>query len=143
VRLRHLQEQVTFAGAPPSDQVAKLLRQHHILIVPSIWEESFGVVALEGLACGCVVLGADGGGLDEAIGPCGMTFRRGDVVDLTLKLVHLLRCPEEWGHYRAGAPTHLELHHPARIAVRYLEIFDFAIQRTSVANRSIAFTEGH
>ena len=34
----------------------------------------FGVVALEGIACGCVIVGSEGGGLEEAIGPCGVTF---------------------------------------------------------------------
>jgi glycosyltransferase involved in cell wall biosynthesis len=119
-----LQKQVTFAGAPPSEEVAKLLRQHHIMVVPSIWEESFGVVALEGAACGCVVLGSDGGGLPEAIGPCGATFRRGDVSDLTWKLGHLLDHPDEWRQYRAAASGHLELHSPIRAALRYLDVFE-------------------
>src|SRR5439155_17292393 len=59
----NLQDQVTFAGAPTSEEVARLLRQHSLLVVPSVYEESFGVVALEGMACGCVVIGSDGGGL--------------------------------------------------------------------------------
>jgi glycogen synthase len=141
-RSLNLQDQVAFAGAPPSDQVARLLQQHHMMIIPSIWEESFGVVALEGVACGCVVLGSDGGGLAEAIGPCGVTFRRADVADLTLKLAHLLRHPEEWGRYRTAAPAHLELHRPARVAARYLEVFDRAIRKVMVANGRMALTEG-
>src|SRR5437763_5731364 len=68
----NLQDQIVFAGAPPTDEVATLLRQHKVMVVPSIWEESFGVVALEGAASGCVVLGSDGGGLPEAIGPAGI-----------------------------------------------------------------------
>ena len=51
----------------------------------------------------------DGGGLPEAIGPCGITFRRGDVSELASKLAYLLRHPEEWGCYRSAAPAHLEL----------------------------------
>jgi glycosyltransferase involved in cell wall biosynthesis len=118
-----LQGQVAFAGAPPSDEVAALLRQHNVLVVPSTYEESFGVVALEGAACGCVVLGSDGGGLPEAIGPAGLTFRRGDVADLVEKLGHVLRHPESWRLYREAAPAHLELHRPCRVAKRYLEVF--------------------
>ena len=142
-RRLNLQEQVVFTGAPPSDQVAQLLRQHHIMIVPSIWEESFGVVALEGLASGCVVLGSDGGGLAEAIGPCGMTFRRGDAADLTSKLAHLLRHPEEWERYRAGAQTHLELHQPSWVATRYLEVFELSLRKVPVVDGSIALSEEH
>jgi glycosyltransferase involved in cell wall biosynthesis len=122
-----LQKQVAFAGAPSSEEVAKLLRQHRIMVVPSIWEESFGIVALEGAACGCVVLGSDGGGLPEAIGPCGVTFRRGDVSDLAVKLGHLLDHPDEWEQYQAAAQAHLELHSPARAARCYMEVFERAL----------------
>ena len=50
-----------------------------IMIVPSIWEEPFGVVALEGIAAGCAVVASQGGGLPEAVGPCGILFPNGDV----------------------------------------------------------------
>jgi len=136
-----LQDQVTFAGAPSSEKVAEFLREHKIMVVPSIWEESFGVVALEGAACGCVVLGSDGGGLPEAIGPCGITFRRGDVSDLAAKLAHLLRHPEEWDRYRAAAPAYLELHQPARVARRYLEVFEHAVEGSPVRNAQITLPE--
>ena len=53
-----------------------------ILVVPSRYDEPFGVVALEGIACGCVVVGSAGGGLPEAIGPCGLTFPNGDATAL-------------------------------------------------------------
>jgi glycogen(starch) synthase len=117
-----LDEQVFFAGGQPQEKVADLLQLHEILVVPSLWQEPFGVVALEGAACGCVVLGSDGGGLPEAIGNAGLTFRRGDVNDLVLKLSHLLRQPEEWGRYRAAAPAHLAKHQPREVAARYLEV---------------------
>ena len=118
-----------------------MLRQHNIMVVPSIWEESFGVVALEGAACGCVVLGSDGGGLPEAIGPCGTTFRRGDVSDLGSKLAYLLRHPAEWDRYRAAAPAHLELHRPERVARRYLEVFEHAAEGSPVRNARITQPE--
>ena len=133
-----LQDRVAFAGAPPSETVANLLRCHNIMVVPSIWEESFGVVALEGAACGCVVVGSDGGGLPEAIGPCGITFRRGDVSDLAAKLDHLLRHTEEWDRYRAAAPAHLQIHQPARVALQYLEVFEHALRRSPVRTTQIA-----
>lgn len=121
-----LKEQVSFAGAQPQDKVAELLQQHEILIVPSLWPEPFGVVALEGAAAGCVVLGSNGGGLPGAIGPAGTTFKRGDVNDLVLELSHLLKHPEESRRYREAAPAHLELHEPRLIARRYLEVMEDA-----------------
>lgn len=122
VQAGQLTGQVRFTGVLDQRGVAEELRRHEIMVVPSLWEEPFGVVALEGAACGCVVLGSDGGGLPEAIGPAGTTFRRGDVNDLVLKLSHLLRQPEEWGRYRAMAPAHLAKHQPREVAARYLEV---------------------
>ena len=45
------------------------LNQSEILVVPSLWSEPFGIVALEGLACGCALLASDAGGLPDAVGP--------------------------------------------------------------------------
>ena len=132
-----LQDQIEFAGAPPNDQVAKLLTRHEILVVPSVWQESFGVVALEGAAAGCVVLGSDGGGLPEAIGPSGITFRRGDVDDLTDKIEELLRHRQDWQSFRAAAEQHLLRHRPEQIARRYLDVFE---QVSAASRQSEAVT---
>jgi glycosyltransferase involved in cell wall biosynthesis len=115
--------QVAFAGACKPAQVAELLRGHRILVVPSLCEEGFGLVALEGAACGCVVLGSDGGGLPEAIGPAGLTFRRGDLADLTSKLSHLLLHQGEFKRFFRGASDHLLKHRPQHVASRYLSVF--------------------
>ena len=42
------------------------------MVVPSIWEEPFGIVALEGIACCETVIVTNRGGLPEAVGPCGV-----------------------------------------------------------------------
>ena len=127
VQAGQLTGQVRFTGGLDQRGVAEELRRHEIMVVPSLWEEPFGVVALEGAACGCVVLGSDGGGLPEAIGPAGRTFRRGDVNDLVLKLSHLLQHTEEWSRYRAAAKAHLAKHQPRAVAARYLEILRRAV----------------
>ena len=61
--------------------VVALLNRHLIIVVPSRWQEPFGLVALEGIACGCVALGANCGGLPNAIGGAGATFLHEDVDD--------------------------------------------------------------
>jgi glycogen synthase len=96
-----------------------LLNRHRLMVVPSRYDEPFGVVALEGIACGCVVVGSAGGGLPEAIGPCGRTFRNGSVEDLTAVLAEMLRHPERLAELRAGAAEHLARHGSARIARLY------------------------
>jgi glycosyltransferase involved in cell wall biosynthesis len=115
-----LLNRVRFAGPLDQDQVAKELQRHKVLVVPSVYTEPFGVVALEGAACGCWVLGSDGGGLPEAIGPAGMTFRRGDLTDLCDKLMKVLNAPPE--NPSSAIAAHLERHQPWRIASEYLQL---------------------
>src|SRR3954471_25093450 len=73
-----LGEQIVFAGAKSGTELAMLLNRHRVMVVPSRWAEPFGVVALEGIACGCAVIGSENGGLREAMGPCGIAFKNGD-----------------------------------------------------------------
>ena len=118
-----LHAQVTFAGAKSGAELVSLLQQHKILVIPSRYDEPFGVVALEGIACGCVAVGSIGGGLPEAIGPCGVTFPNGDADALARALEKLLRAPAERQRLAANAPQHLARFHPAAIAEAYLALF--------------------
>lgn len=61
-----LQEQVRLLGALPPKEVAYHYQRAQIAVVPSIWEEPFGVIVLEALACGCKVIATNTGGLKEA-----------------------------------------------------------------------------
>jgi glycosyltransferase involved in cell wall biosynthesis len=118
-RLR-LGKQVHFAGEQVGPALVQLLNQHRLLIVPSRWQEPFGLVALEGIACGCVVIGSSGGGLSEAIGPCGLTFPNNQVVGLVSILRDLLRNPAKLERYRSQAALHLQSHSRRIVAQRYL-----------------------
>ena len=116
-----LQSRVDFIGSQTSEQLAKLLRQHQILVVPSRWREPFGIVALEGIACGCVVVGSGEGGLAEAIGPCGVTFPNGDARALANALSRLLEDPAECDRLRQNAAAHLARFAPRSVANVYLD----------------------
>lgn len=117
----NLQSMVTLVGQRSSKQLVEMLNQHSILVVPSRWREPFGIVALEAIACGCVVVGSDGGGLAEAIGPCGMTFRNGDSRDLSVVLERLLHNAGEREALRRNASSHLAPFAKRRVAMLYLE----------------------
>jgi glycogen(starch) synthase len=77
-----IQHAVTFLGVLPPIEVAFELRQHRILVVPSLFWEPFGIVALEGIACGCMVIGSNGGGMGESVGPCGRLFENNSLEGL-------------------------------------------------------------
>lgn len=123
-----INEQVHFVGAKVGEELVHLLNAHQILVVPSRWHEPFGVVALEGIACGCVVVGSSGGGLKDAIGDCGTTFPNGDETSLRQVLYQLLNQPELLVRYRANAPSHLAKHQQATIVKAYLQVLETACQ---------------
>ena len=126
-------EQIDFTGMRTGDDLVRLLNRHRILVVPSRYDEPFGVVALEGIACGCAVVGSSGGGLPEAIGPCGRTFRNGSVEELADVLAELLRSPASLEALRAGAAAHLAKHRSEPVARRYLEALAAGLARPASA----------
>lgn len=126
-----LNEQVKFVGLKVGQELVKLLNQHQIMVIPSRWQEPFGIVALEGIACGCVVVGSDAGGLKDAIGPCGITFSNGAVEALTQVLYRLLTKPQHLDSYRAKAASHLARHNKTQIAKQYLHVMEQALWPTS------------
>ena len=122
---------VDFQGTLIGEELAAALNRHRVLVVPSRYNEPFGIVALEGIACGCVVVGSAGGGLAEAIGPCGRTFRNGDAADLARVLGEVLRHPERDGDYLRHAREHLALHSPARVVATYSRVLTAAAGPTA------------
>ncbi|MBA7531309.1 D-inositol-3-phosphate glycosyltransferase [subsurface metagenome] len=116
-------DQVYFAGIKQGKELTALINAHQVMVVPSLWEEPFGVVALEGIACGCVVVGSEGGGLRDAIGRCGVTFPNGDVEALAKIVADLFSNPDKMEVYRAQATMHLLSHTKATVAGAYLQIF--------------------
>jgi glycosyltransferase involved in cell wall biosynthesis len=115
-----LDRQVIFAGQKSGGALAELLNRHRILVVPSRWAEPFGVVALEGIACGCVVLSSENGGLKEAIGPCGVTFENGNVRALADQLKRLLNDLALQAELRGQAAEHLAKFQSDAVAAAYL-----------------------
>lgn len=119
--------QVTFLGARTGEELVRLLNRHRVLVVPSRYDEPFGIVALEGIACGCAVVGSAGGGLPEAIGPCGRTFRNGDAAELAAVLAQVLADSGARAAFQRDAPRHLAEHGSERIARLYLDALEAAL----------------
>ena len=102
-----LDGQVEFAGMKMGEELARTLNRHEVMVVPSVWDEPFGTVAAEGIACGCVVVASDSGGLPDTVGPCGLIYPRGNAEALADRLEQLLEHRETLGQYRQHAESHL------------------------------------
>lgn len=113
---------VFFKGNLVGKRLFSELRNHKYLLVPSRWREPFGIVALEGLACGCIPIVADGGGLPDAVGNAGLVFRRGDLNDLINKMKLILNDKKLNSLLKEAAFNHISKHEPELIAKRYLDV---------------------
>jgi glycosyltransferase involved in cell wall biosynthesis len=117
-----IEDCVDFYGTVQGEDLVMLLNKHEIMVVPSLWREPFGVVALEGIACGCVVLASDGGGLPDAVGSAGLLFRLGDQDDLQSKLSLLINDSNLRDKLRERSEDHLVLFSSPSVSNRYLGI---------------------
>jgi glycogen synthase len=119
---------IDFLGTRTGEALVRLLNEHRILVVPSRYREPFGNVAVEAVACGCVVVGSAGGGLPEAIGRCGRTFPNGDAAALAGVLAELLGDPAAVASLRREARAHLAPHRSRVVAAAYSRALELARQ---------------
>lgn len=124
VRRSGMDDQIRFAGTVFGPDLRLELNRHHLMVVPSRWAEPYPITAIDGIACGLVVVGSDQGGLPDAIGECGMTFPNGNAAALAGVLETLLSSPESWDKFKKPARAHLLRHRRATIGERYLQRFE-------------------
>ena len=98
---------ITFTGPLRGEALARQLNAHRIMVIPSRGEEAFAITALEGMACGCVTVGTQSGGVPEAIGPCGPIIPQNDPTAMATALRTLLDDEAAYAPYRNAIPAHL------------------------------------
>lgn len=122
-----INKHIHFTGSLEGDDLVTCLNRHKFLLVPSLWEEPFGNVVLEGMACGCLPIASNGGGLPDAVGKAGITFQRGNLKDLIECMSSVLRNPEKEQRLRNESKSHLLQHHPELVSRRYLEVIESVV----------------
>jgi len=142
-----LAERVLFTGA--RSDVAAMMQAMDLLVINSS-AEPFGLVAIEAMACGTVVLAAASGGIPEIIehGKNGWLIPKGDEQALADAVVHLTSQPQLTAELAAQGELRVASHFSAE---RYLfELQSFYCPRRSLklepvdidrpANLSLSFT---
>ncbi len=99
-------ERIRFYGPVPNRNVADMMRRSDVVVVPSHYE-TFGNVALEAMACGCVVIAARTGGLRDLVthGVTGFHFPAGDRAALANLLEDVIAGVARLGSVRLAAAT--------------------------------------
>ena len=104
-----LGELVEFTGALCGEELSRTLARHRVMAMPSREFEGLPISAIEALACGCVVVGSNCGGLPEAIGPAGVVVRQESAAELATALEQLVTDTALYENCKAHIPQHLKL----------------------------------
>lgn len=121
---------VELKGIVSSDRCAELLSQARAVLLPSAWEETFGLVAVEAMAAGTPPIAAGHGSFTELIasGVDGVLFSPGDPAALGLAIADVERNPEQYeGLGDQARKTYEERFDPQRSVAELLEIYRYAI----------------
>lgn len=87
---------ITWREGRQPDTVPELMGQNDILVFPTLWDEPFGLVPLEAMAAGCVVVATGTGGSGEILidNVSALRFEPGDSEGLAAALSRLRDDPE-------------------------------------------------
>lgn len=96
---------VQWLGRVAPQAVTDLMRRAALVVVPSVCEETFGMAAVESLACATPVVASRIGAMPEIVahGNTGMLFRPGDAADLVAQVRLLLADRSRLAMMRAAA----------------------------------------
>ena len=87
---------VRFLGTVPLPALVRAYRAADLLVLPSVWQESYGLPVAEAMACGVPVLASASGGVPELVedGVTGRLVPRLDVAALARALREMSADPE-------------------------------------------------
>jgi glycosyltransferase involved in cell wall biosynthesis len=85
---------VTFYDGYVHSQLADILSNIDLTVVPVLWEDNLPQVAIECVASGVPILTSDRGGAQELLGCRDLVFRAGSCVDFHSKIRNILDNPD-------------------------------------------------
>jgi glycosyltransferase involved in cell wall biosynthesis len=136
---------IQWRGRLPLDEVHQLVGEARVLVMPSVWYETFGRTIAEAFAAGAPVIASRLGAMAELVDEdrTGWLFTPGDARDLAEKVRRVWSAPAPMlaAMRRAARGEYERRFTPARNYARLLEIYGLAItaaQRRRRAPRSLA-----
>ena len=105
-----LKDRIDFPGEVPNNEIPRMIRASHLLVVPSIWPEPFGIVGIEAMACGRTVIASRVGGIPDWLtdGVTGMLVEPRNPVELGQAIAALCQDPGRLNKMGAAGWLHAE-----------------------------------
>jgi glycosyltransferase involved in cell wall biosynthesis len=122
---------VDFLGMLSNKECEVLLKRARAAVIPSEWEEPFGLVALEAMAAGVPVIAAAHGAFPDLIVDQeeGRLFAPGDAAALATVFDEVETAPERYERYGRNARRAYETRFSPDINVtKLLSIYEFAVE---------------
>ncbi|MDX6239007.1 MAG: hypothetical protein QOG10_3822 [Kribbellaceae bacterium] len=129
---------VELAGHLTKPECFELIGRSRAVVLPSEWEETFGLVVVEAMAVGVPLLAAGHGSFPDLVsdGVDGALFEPGQPHALAKLLLDVDTSPDRYEEYgRRARTTYEHKHEPRRNIEQLLDIYRFAIGQSVSAHR--------
>jgi len=125
-----LGDRLVVTGFLNGERLRQELEDVSVVVMPSIWEETAGLAAMEQMIRGRMVIAADIGGLSEVVGDAGLKFKPGDIVGLADRMRQILDAPaiiERFGECAGKRAS--QLYRQEQMVERYICAFNAVTQK--------------
>lgn len=127
-------ENVQFLGYLQGQKLKKIILESRFVIVPSIWQEIFGLVILESFRLGKTVLAAKKGGMIEIIQEGNTGFFFSNAKDLEQKIRVLYAHPKVTEKIGRHASLEIQKYHPDLFYQKLIKIYRYLKQKNGYQN---------
>ena len=90
-RFNSIGKNTEYIGFISNEKVKEIMSHASIVVVPSLWNEPFGLVAAEAMSRGAAVISSNLGGLKEVVGHSGVVIDNIDDDNLKNEVVKLIQ----------------------------------------------------
>ena len=86
-------DRVEFRGEVSMSTLVEYYQHAFVVVRPSVWEEMFGTISVETMACRTPVIASAIGGMVETVGHAGLLFPPGDHIALAERILEVIGDP--------------------------------------------------
>jgi len=121
----NLRESVTFSDIVPRAEVLSLLKEHHVVVFPSIGHEAFATVPLESMAAGVPVISTPVGGNKEYLKneENALVFDPGNHNQLSSCIMRLIEDPELYNKLVINGKNYVNMYHTSKKIIDKTELY--------------------